>query len=232
MCVCVCYENTINRLFVGLNAEWKSEHKWCSIREALKDAEPVISQDVLKRLARPEPEEVTPEQMRYRLAMRAKDADDKYRRMIQNVAQQSAFNRVVGRRHIPQTVAEIMKEEEEADVRNEMKVMTGNSYLAINLIVAMIACFAVGYYLGSVWWKESWDQAPWVCGIVGLVGALFIEATLLIIGLARQDAAESKKINSARKLRGQRKPVRPIVYEVPVPAEDVELDSMRSKKDD
>ena len=164
--------------------------------------------------------------------MRAKAADDEYRRMVQNVSQQSAFERRVGRRHIPKTIDEILKEEEEEDVRSEMKVMTGNSYLAINVIVAMIACFAIGYYIGLNMWK-SWDQAPWVCGIIGLVGALFIEAILLIIKLARQDAIEAKKIAEARKLRLGRKPVRPIVFEVPVPEapEDIPLNQL-GKKDD
>ena len=166
------------------------------------------------------------------LAMRAKAADDEYRKMVQNVSQRTAFDRRVGRQHIPKTIDEILKEEEEEDVRNEMKVMTGNSFLAINLIVAMIACFAVGYYIGLNMWR-SWDQAAWVCGIIGLVGALFIEAILLIIKLARQDAIEAKKVAEARKLRVERKPVRPIVFEVPVPqsSDEIPLNEM-SKKDD
>ena len=198
-------------------AAWRDGHAWCHVHEAVRDAEVAVAPDVQQRLARPPPEPLTDEQMRHRLAIRAKAADDANRRMVQNVSQQSAFDRATRRRrHIPQSAAEIAREEAEENVRSEMKLMTDNSYLAINLIVAMVACFAVGFYVGRTVWRTS-PQAPWVCGIVGLVGALFVEAVLLIIKLARQDAFEANKVREARSLRAKRRPVRPIVHEIPVP---------------
>lgn len=196
---------------------WRSAHAWCRAHEAVRDAEVAVAPAVLQRLARPAPEPLTEEQVRHRLAIRAKAADDAYRRMVQNVSQQSAFDRATRRRrHIPQTAAEIAREEADEGARSEMRRMTDNSYLAINLIVAMVACFAVGFYVGRTVWAAS-PQAPWVCGIVGLVGALFVEAILLIIKLARQDAFEANKLREARSLRTKRRPVRPIVHEIPVP---------------
>lgn len=214
-------------------AEWQGAHAWCRVHEAVRDADVAVAPDVQQRLARPPPEALTEEQVRHRLAIRAKAADDAYRRMVQNVSQQSAFDRATRRRrHIPQSAAEIAREEAEESVRSEMKLMTDNSYLAINLIVAMVACFAVGFYVGRTVWKSS-PQAPWVCGIVGLVGALFVEAVLFIIKLARQDAFEANKIREARSLRAQRRPVRPIVHEIPVPGRTPAAGAAETKpKDD
>ena len=201
-------------------AEWKSEHGWCSVLDAVRDAEVVLAPDVLERLKWPEPEPLTEEQVRRRLAIRAKAAEDAYRQMVLNVSQQSAFGRTIGgsqrRHHMPHSFVEMEREEQEERVRGELRLMTRNSYLAINLVVAMAACFVVGFYLGRTMWPASM-QARWVCGAVGLVGALFIESVLLIIKLARQDTLEARKIREAGALRTKRSPVRPTIHEIPVP---------------
>lgn len=211
---------------------WKSEHGWCSVLDAVRDAEVVLAPDVVERLKWPEPEPLTEEQVRRRLAIRAKAAEDAYRRMVENVSQQSAFGRAVGgprqRHHMPHSFLELEREEQEERVRGELRLMTSNSYLAINLVVAMAACFVVGFYLGRTMWPAS-RQARWVCGAVGLVGALFVESVLLIIKLARQDSLEARKIREASTLRAQRAPVRPTIHEIPVPGAG--SSSSRSKKD-
>lgn len=100
--------------------------------------------------------------------------------------------------------------------RAETKIAREQMYMAVNLLIAMIACFVVGFYLGGRMFKSR--EAAYICGAAGLVLALFVEAVLLVITMSRQEAYEAKLRGTAPPRRRARRVVVREPGPIPVPA--------------
>eukprot|EP00727_Mastigamoeba_balamuthi_P012082 m51a1_g7497 hypothetical protein (237) ;mRNA; f:259816-260680 len=110
---------------------------------------------------------------------KAEPAPELLRRRValQNALDASRYRQMVGDVSLPE------RHQEQLEIARSTK---GNMYLALNLLVAMGTCFVVGRHLGGVMYGSN-SLAANVCGIIGLIGALLVEAVLLIIHVSREE---------------------------------------------
>lgn len=197
--------------------DWKGKERW--VHELIRGAEIVIEHG-RGFVDDGEDQPLSQSELDQRRA--AKEEADRRKARLRHLYDDRQYGKMIS------DVAPFAHGSERPSAAKDIKQATENLFLAVNLIIAMVACFVVGFYLGGRIFRSQ--QASYICGVVGLVGAMFVEALLLVIQLSRQEDAIAAKAKRASALTGQRKALRPRVFEVPVPGSTKPSSSTISSK--
>lgn len=181
--------------------DWHGEFKW--VHELVQGAEPAIVQPQHELLEEYKEREIRVQKRL--IEIREQEEEIRYQKMTRGLLSDGKYGMGLTFKEgydQPQTVAA------------EMKELSHNIFFAINLIIAMIVSFGIGFYFG----KRMRDQEfGYITGTGAMVITLIIEAVLIVIRVTHQEEYEEKQRLKRQKLATRRKIIRPKLAPIPIP---------------
>ena len=150
------------------------------------------------------------------------------REYLKRRAQEKAYNLMVHQGDVDPAAVEARRGQAGAGSADSMAALTDHSSVAVQMIVAPLAAFAIAYYAGRQTWKA--EQA--VCMVWGLLAAismLLVEGILYVARASRSssladkqqrrmDKQQQKQLQQMRRLQQQRAQTLPAAASAPAAA--------------